>query len=156
MRTSFDFKFPLSVQEIERLIPHRYPFLLLDRVTSFVPMETAAGQKNVSANEGFFQGHFPGNPIMPGVLVLEAMAQLGAVFAKLCLGPEGKDKLIVFSGAEDVRFRRVVVPGDVLQLDMNLVKVKFGHWKVSSRAKVDGEMAAEALLTATELVSRTK
>ena len=142
---------PLQVEDICKIIPHRHPFLLVDRITHFVDREWIQGVKNITANEQFFAGHFPGRPIMPGVLMLEALAQVGAIFAKLSTGGVGPDRLVVFSGTEMIRFRRPVVPGDVLSLKMALVKAKFGHWKMQGTASVDDEVAAEGILMATEM-----
>ena len=146
-----EIKLPLSTTDIQAIIPHRFPFLLVDRVTEFVDGEMIVGQKNVTANEHFFAGHFPGRPVMPGVLVLEAIAQLGALYARLCSGGVGPEKLIVFSGVEEARFRRVVVPGDVLTLTVNPISRKLGHWKTKGRATIGSELVAEAILTATEI-----
>ncbi len=141
----------IEIGEILRRLPHRYPFLLVDRVHAFADREYIEGSKNISANEHFFQGHFPNRPIMPGVLMLEALAQLGAIFAHLSTGGVTNDRLVVFSGAEDVRFRRPVIPGDVLTLRMELVKSKFGHWKMHGTAKVGDEVAVDGILMATEV-----
>jgi len=146
-----EIKCPFGVVEIEKIIPHRNPFLLVDQVTEFVMGSKISGLKNVSANEPFFLGHFPGRPVMPGVMILEALAQLGAIFAMLAGGDPGRNKLIVFSGADKVRFRRLVVPGDVLKLELYDCKSKFGHWKMQAKASVNGEIAAEAQLMATEV-----
>lgn len=143
--------FPLGIPEITEIIPHRYPILLVDRVTEFDDGKWIVGIKNVTANEPFFVGHFPGRPIMPGVLMLEALAQLGALFAKMSTGGVPPERLVVFSGAESVRFRRPVVPGDTLTLRMELLKAKFGHWKMQGLAKVGEEVAVEGVLMATEV-----
>ena len=138
----------LRIQEISALLPHRYPFLLVDRVLSIEPGVGIKSVKNVTINEPFFQGHFPGEPIMPGVLILEAMAQTGIIFAKNT-DPEGLwDKLMVFAGMDGVRFRRQVVPGDQLIMDLKLIKRKSIIWKMEGRASVDGKVAAEAKLIA--------
>jgi len=142
---------PLGTIEIQKIIPHRYPFLFIDKVTEFVDTERIVGIKNVSANEPFFQGHFPGRPIMPGVIILEAMAQLGALFAKMSSQGIGPDKLVVFAGAENVRFRRSVVPGDVLRIEIIGHKRRGPIWKVDAVGTVDGQIAAEANLTAAEV-----
>ncbi|MFN8392248.1 MAG: 3-hydroxyacyl-ACP dehydratase FabZ [Bdellovibrionota bacterium] len=146
-----DISLPLKTEDICKIIPHRYPFLLIDRVTHFVDREWIQGYKNISANENFFAGHFPDRPIMPGVLMLEALAQVGAIFAHLSTGGVAKGGLVVFSGAESVRFRRPVVPGDCLTLKMELLKSKFGHWKMQGTASVGDEMAVEGILMATEV-----
>ena len=127
--------------EIQKIIPHRYPFLLVDRITEVEPGKSAVGIKNVSVNEPFFQGHFPGNPIMPGVLIVEALAQTAAV-AGLML-EENKGKLGVFTGIDSMKFRRQVVPGDTLKLETKFLVYKLGMGKVKAVASVDGEVAAE-------------
>jgi len=138
----------LRIKEISALLPHRYPFLLVDRVLSIEPGVGIKSVKNVTINEPFFQGHFPGEPIMPGVLILEAMAQTGIIFAKNT-DPGGLgDKLMVFAGMDEVRFRRQVVPGDQLIMDLKLIKRKSIIWKMEGRASVDGKIAAEAKLLA--------
>ncbi|HEY8394470.1 MAG TPA: 3-hydroxyacyl-ACP dehydratase FabZ [Thermaerobacter sp.] len=135
----------LEIQEILQILPHRYPFLLVDRILELEPGRRAVGLKCVSANEPFFQGHFPGRPIMPGVLILEAMAQVGAV-AVLAV-PENRGKLALFAGADRVRWRRPVVPGDRLQLEVEIIAVRGPVGKGRARATVDGELAAEAELS---------
>ncbi|HPD00109.1 MAG TPA: 3-hydroxyacyl-ACP dehydratase FabZ [Acetivibrio sp.] len=127
--------------EIQNIIPHRYPFLLIDKVVEVEPGKRAVGIKNVSVNEPFFQGHFPGNPIMPGVLIVEALAQTACV-AGLML-EENKGKLGVFTGIESMKFRRQVVPGDVLKLEAEFLAFKMGMGKAKVRATVEGEVAAE-------------
>ena len=131
----------LDINEIMKRIPHRYPFLLVDRVTNLVPGESAEGYKNVTINEPFFQGHFPGYPVMPGVLILEALAQLGAVAV---LGnEETKGKLALFTGIDKVRFRRQVVPGDQLQMEARVIRMRSSMGKAAVKATVEGELAAE-------------
>jgi 3-hydroxyacyl-[acyl-carrier-protein] dehydratase len=132
----------LSTQEIMAIIPHRYPFLLIDRVLELEPGLRAVAEKLVSANEPQFTGHFPGNPIMPGVLMVEALAQTGAV-AALSL-PENRGKLAVFAGIDDCRFKRLVRPGDILRLEVSLDKFRRGIGKGRARATVDGQLAVEA------------
>jgi 3-hydroxyacyl-[acyl-carrier-protein] dehydratase len=135
----------LTIEEIQQFLPHRYPFLLLDRIIENFPGERAVGLKNVTINEPFFQGHFPGRPIMPGVLIVEAMAQVGGVM--LAQLPNMKGKLSLFAGIDKVRFRRPVVPGDQLILTVELLTIKqrrFG--KVHGRAEVDGQLASEGEL----------
>ncbi len=129
----------LDSVQIQSIIPHRYPFLLVDRVEQMADGK-AAGYKNVSVNEPFFQGHFPGNPIMPGVLIVEALAQLGAVLALSM--DENKGKLAVFTGINNFKFRRQVKPGDVLKLEIELGAFRHGMGKATAKATVDGEMAA--------------
>ncbi len=137
-----------QIGEVAELLPHRYPFLLIDRVTEVVPGKYIRGYKNVTMNEPFFQGHFPGEPIMPGVLILESMAQLGILFAKKTAMEELSGKLLVFAGMDGVRFRRPVVPGDRLDIELHLVKKKRIVWKMSGSAQVDGKEAVQATLMA--------
>ena len=131
----------LTVTEIQAILPHRFPMLLVDRILEFEPMKRAVGIKNVTANEQFFQGHFPGKPIMPGVLLLEAMAQVGGV-AMLC-GDEYQGKIAVFAGIDRAKFRRPVVPGDQLRMVAEIVKIRGTMGKVWAEAFVDGELVAE-------------
>lgn len=133
-----------DAQRILATIPHRYPFLLVDRVDEVEEGARAVGVKNVTANEWFFQGHFPGHSIMPGVLIVEALAQVGAV-ALLSL-PANHGRLVYFAGIDAVRFRRPVVPGDVLRLEVTLTRVRGAIGKATGRATVDGELAAEGEL----------
>lgn len=153
---SEDIKFPLMYQEISELLPHRYPLLLIDRVLGIEDGNRIVGLKNITANEEFFQGHFPGRPIMPGVLMLEALAQLGVIFAKVCVDSVDRDQLYVFAGADEVRFRRPVVPGDVLKLEMTLLARKKAIWKMRGVASVDNEVAIEGILTAAVLPQNRK
>ena len=132
----------LGIREIMDLIPHRYPFLLVDRVTEHVQGKRIKGYKNVTMNEPFFQGHFPGDPIMPGVLQLEAMAQLGAVLMMSTAAAKGK--LMVFAGMDNVRFRRMVLPGDRLDMEAELVRFRAPIGKSKCCAYVNGELAVEA------------
>jgi len=131
----------LTNVEIQNIIPHRYPFLLVDKVLEVEPGKKAVAIKNVTANEPFFQGHFPGNPIMPGVLIVEALAQTACV-AGLML-EENKGKLGVFTGIDSMKFRRQVVPGDTLRLEAEFIAFKMGMGKVRVSATVDGQVAAE-------------
>ncbi len=134
-----------SLEEIQQLLPHRYPFALVDRIIDYVPGERATGIKNVTFNEPHFQGHFPGRPIMPGVLIVEAMAQVGGIVLSQLPGVDGR--LCVFAGIDKVKFRRPVVPGDQLVITTELITVKrlrFG--KMTSRAQVDGQLACEGTL----------
>ena len=164
---SSELALPLRSEEIQAILPHRYPFLFVDSVTAFLSGEFAEGVKNTSNNESFFQGHFPGRPIMPGVLILEALAQLGAIFAKLSSGgssskslPSSRgagtsagDSLVVFSGVDSFRFRRQVIPGDIIELRAEYLRARLGLWKMKGVAKVGGEVVAEGVLMATELSS---
>ena len=137
---------PLDINVIEQLLPHRYPFLLIDRVTEHEPRKRITALKNVSANEPFFVGHFPGHPIMPGVLVLEAMAQAGALLIML-EAEQPREQLIFFTGVEQARFRRPVVPGDQLRLEVSVLAWRTAHGKMSGRAFVEDKLAAEAVLS---------
>lgn len=130
--------------EIQKILPHRYPFLLVDKIVEIEYGKKAIGIKNVTINEPFFQGHFPGNPIMPGVLIVEAMAQVGAV-AILSLD-EYKGKLAVFAGIDGLRFKRQVVPGDTLRMEVEMLAIKRGVGKAKASAYVDGELAASGEL----------
>jgi 3-hydroxyacyl-[acyl-carrier-protein] dehydratase len=136
----------LMIEDIQRLLPHRYPFSLVDRIIKYIPEKLAVGIKNVSVNEPHFQGHFPGRPIMPGVLIVEAMAQVGGIV--LTQMPEFPENgLFMFAGIDKVRFRRPVVPGDQLVMTVELLSIKrrrFG--KMQGRAEVDGQLAAEGEL----------
>ncbi len=134
----------LDINQIMEIIPHRYPFLLVDRIIELEAGKRAVGLKNVSANEPFFQGHFPGNPVMPGVLIIEAMAQTGAV-ALLSI-PENQGKLGLFAGLEGVRFRRPVLPGDQLRLELEITKVRGPIGKGQGKAWVGEDLACEAEL----------
>lgn len=126
--------------EIQKILPHRYPFLLVDKITEFEEGKSITGIKNVTANEPQFTGHFPGNPIMPGVLITEALAQVGAVM--LLSMPENKGKLGVFTGINNFKFRRQVVPGDTLVLHADLLTYRHGMGKAEVKATVDGQLAA--------------
>lgn len=132
---------PLDSLAIRELIPHRYPFLLVDRVIELTPGERAVGLKNVSANEPFFQGHFPEFPVMPGVLIVEAMAQVGAV--ALMSVDENRGKLGLFAGIDNVRFKRQVKPGDILRMEVELGTFRRGVGTGTAKATVDGELACK-------------
>lgn len=138
----------LNVQKIMELLPHRYPFLLVDRIDEMEEGKRIVGTKNVTINEPFFQGHFPGHPIMPGVLIIEAMAQVGGVFALLS-GDGGSDKVTYFVGIDKAKFRRPVVPGDVLRFELELVDCRRGIYTFAGKAFVGEKVAAEAELKAT-------
>ncbi len=135
----------LDVKDIEKILPHRYPFLLVDRVTELVPGERLVGYKNVSINEPFFQGHFPGNPVMPGVLIVEALAQAAAILMR---DGQESDLIPLFMGIDRARFRRRVTPGDQLQLEVEIRQKRRAVCKGHGRATVDGKVAAEAELMA--------
>ena len=134
----------LDIKEIVQLLPHRYPFLLVDRILSGEKEKSMVGLKNVSMNEPFFQGHFPSDPIMPGVLILEGMAQVGGILAFYSIPEMVGEKLIYFAGIDKVRFRRPVVPGDQLIFEMKVIKHKGKIWKMAGTAKVDNVVVAEA------------
>lgn len=138
----------ISIRKIMDMLPHRYPFLLVDRVEEFVPGSHILAYKNVTINEPFFQGHFPGLPLMPGVLVLEALAQTGGVYVMHSPDLDITDKVFVFSGMDKVRFRRPVVPGDKLSLFVDDIRHKMNMWRMHGTAKVNGEVAAEGTFTA--------
>lgn len=139
-----------DIQLIQRIIPHRYPFLLVDKVHDIDGTSSATGIKNVTMNEPHFQGHFPGTPIMPGVTIIEAMAQTSAVMVGATMGLMDKNMLIYFMGIDNCKFRRKVVPGDVLTMKVTTTRGKPGGkvWKFKGVATVDGELAAEAEFTA--------
>ena len=134
----------IDIQEILKLLPHRYPFVMVDRILEVDLGKSAVGLKNVTINEPFFQGHFPTEPVMPGVLILEGMAQVGGVLAYLTDYDKFSDELLYFAGLDGVRFRRKVVPGDQLVLEAQAVRVKSRTGHVVCRAQVSGEQAAEA------------
>lgn len=134
----------MNIMEIQEIIPHRYPFLLLDRVEELIPGEKAVAYKNVTFNEYFFQGHFPKEPVMPGVLIVEALAQAGAV--AILSKEENKGKTAYFAGINKVRFKRKVVPGDVLKLELQITKIKGPIGLGYAIATVDGEKACEGEL----------
>ena len=138
----------IDIQAILKLLPHRYPFVLVDRIIELKLGEFAVGLKNVTINEPFFQGHFPTEPVMPGVLILEGMAQVGGVLAYLTDHDKFSDELLYFAGLDGVRFRRKVIPGDQLIIKTQVVKRKGKIFKLSSQAFVDEQLAAEANLLA--------
>jgi len=139
-----------DIDLIQRIIPHRYPFLLVDKVRDIVPFQSAVGIKNVTMNEPHFQGHFPGVPIMPGVTIIEAMAQASAVMVGVSADLADKDFLVYFMAIDKCKFRRKVGPGDVLELHVSVMRGKPGGkvWKFLGRAEVEGELACEAEFTA--------
>ena len=142
--TQEDKKLSFDAIEIIKLIPHRFPFLLVDRITQCVPGEYSKGYKNVSWNDQFFQGHFPNNPVMPGVLQIEAMAQCSAPIL-LCL-PEYKGKLALFAGMDSVKFKNVVRPGDRFDMEIHLTKLKGPFGVSEAKGYVDGKLCVEAVM----------
>jgi beta-hydroxyacyl-ACP dehydratase FabZ len=141
----------LDVKEILNYIPHRYPFLLVDRIVEIHGDEKIVGIKNVSFNENFFQGHFPDRPVMPGVLICEAMAQVGAIFAHNARGGRDDNKVFVLTGLDNVKFKRPVEPGDQLRMELTILKRRGSFWKMQGVATVDGKMVAQAEISAMEI-----
>jgi 3-hydroxyacyl-[acyl-carrier-protein] dehydratase len=141
--------------EIQSLLPHRYPFLLVDRVKEFEPQKRIIAYKNVTINEPFFQGHFPGRPVMPGVLIIEAMAQAGGVLVFKSGGPVGKT-VMYLAGIDEAKFRRPVVPGDQLRFEIEVLKKRPPFWKMQGKAYVDNEVACEAVVTAMVMEEKTE
>ncbi|MGA8041620.1 MAG: 3-hydroxyacyl-ACP dehydratase FabZ [Terracidiphilus sp.] len=135
-----------DIQEILEFLPHRYPFLLIDRIVEFEPAKRTVAIKNVTINEPYFQGHFPGHPIMPGVLVVEAMAQAGAVLMLHGM-PDRQTKLAVFTGIDNAKFRRQVVPGDQLRIEVDVLSFRTRAGRMAGKAFIDGKVACEATLT---------
>jgi beta-hydroxyacyl-ACP dehydratase FabZ len=134
----------LGPREIEGILPHRYPFLLVDRILELEVGKRVVGIKNVTANEPFFPGHFPGHPIMPGVLIVEAMAQTGGVLLMQTLSTQGQRKLVYFTGIDRARFRKPVVPGDQLRFEIQLLQLRRQLCRMKGTATVEGKLAAEA------------
>ena len=137
-----------DIKMIQRIIPHRYPFLLVDRVVDIDGMASATGIKNVTMNEPYFQGHFPGNPVMPGVMIVEAMAQTAAVLVVETLGPNALGKLVYFMTIDNARFRKPVVPGDQVKLFVSVQRNRGNVWKFKGVAKVGELTVAEAIYSA--------
>ena len=141
----------LDVKDIFKSIPHRYPFLLVDKIIEIQGHEKIVGIKNVSINESFFQGHFPNRPVMPGVLICEAMAQVGAIFAHNVRGEMAGEKVFVLTGLDHVKFKRPVEPGDQLRLELTCLKRRGSFWKMQGVALVDGRLVAQAEISAMEI-----
>jgi len=140
----------LDIQHILRKLPHRYPFVLVDRVLEIEPHQRIKALKNVTINEPFFQGHFPARPVMPGVLMLEALAQAAALLSFESMGTEpGDDTVVYFAGIDEARFKRPVGPGDQLILEATIERQKAGIYRYRARASVDGQLAVEAVLMCT-------
>ena len=138
----------IDIQRIMELIPHRHPFLMIDKVIDVVANVEATGIKNVSINEHYFQGHFPSRPVMPGVLIIEAMAQTAAVLVVHTLGPQAEGKLVYFMSVDNARFRRPVFPGDCLHVQVVKQRNRGNVWKFEGKARVDGQLMAEAVFAA--------
>jgi len=138
----------IDIQRIMQMIPHRYPFLMVDKVIDVVPHEGATGVKNVTASEPHFQGHFPERPIMPAVLIIESMAQTAAVVVVETLGPNAEGKLVYFMSVDSARFRRPVVPGDTLMVHVKKERSRGNVWRFNGEAKVNGQLMAEATFSA--------
>ncbi|MAM67197.1 MAG: 3-hydroxyacyl-[acyl-carrier-protein] dehydratase FabZ [Rhodospirillaceae bacterium] len=138
----------IDINRIMEMIPHRYPFLMIDRIINLVPDQKATGVKNVSINENYFSGHFPERPVMPGVLIIEAMAQTAGVFVVHTLGREAEGKLVYFMSVDGARFRKPVEPGDQLMVEVTKLQSRGNVWKFSGRATVDGNLVAEATYAA--------
>lgn len=140
----------MDIKEIQRVLPHRYPFLLVDRIVEIELGKRIVGIKNVTINEPFFQGHFPGYPVMPGVLIIEAMAQVGGVLA--FKSTEGKmdisNKIVLFTGIDKARFRKPVLPGDQIRFELEVIQAREPFWKLNGIALVDGKKVCEAELMA--------
>jgi len=139
---------PIDINRIMQMIPHRYPILLVDRVLELEPGESAVSLKNVTMNEPHFNGHFPGFPVMPGVLIIEAMAQTAAIVVVEALGAESEGKVVFFMTIDDARFRKPVVPGDSMHIHVNKVRARGPVWKFSGKAMVGDTVCAEATFSA--------
>jgi len=137
----------MDIQQIQEMLPHRYPFLLVDRILEIEPGRRVVGVKNVTINEAFFQGHFPGQPIMPGVLIIEAMAQVGGVLLMRTLNASPEKKLLYFTGIERAKFRRPVLPGDQIRFEVELLHLRSRNGKMQAHAYVEGRLVAEAELS---------
>ncbi len=138
----------IEIDRIKQMIPHRYPMLMIDRIIDVVPSVRATGIKNVTINEPFFQGHFPSAPVMPGVLIIEAMAQTAAVLVVDSLGPDKEGKLVYFMSIDSARFRKPVVPGNTIHIHVEKQRNRGNVWKFKGEAKVDGVLVAEATYAA--------
>lgn len=134
----------IDVRRIMKMIPHRYPMLLVDRLIDYKPGESAVGLKNVTINESFFQGHFPDVPVMPGVLIIEAMAQTAGILVVHTLGAEGEGKLVYFMTIDAAKFRKPIVPGDTIHIYVQVIKSRGSVWKFKGEARVGGVLCAEA------------
>ncbi len=137
-----------DIERIKKMIPHRYPILMIDRVCDVVRDKSATGIKNVTVNEPYFQGHFPERPIMPGVLIIEAMAQTSAVLVVASLGEDAEGRLVYFMSVDNARFRKPIIPGDTVYLHIEKLRNRGNVWKFKAQAKVDGVLMAEAAFAA--------
>jgi len=138
----------IDIGRVMQMIPHRYPMLMIDRVVDVVPDESAVGIKNISINEQYFQGHFPQRPVMPGVLIIESMAQTAAVLVVETLGAAAEGKLVYFMTVDDARFRRPMTPGDTARIHVTKIRNRGNVWKFGGEARVDGQLCAEATFSA--------
>ena len=138
----------IEIEQIIGMIPHRYPFLMIDRVTEIIPNKYAIGIKNVTINEPYFEGHFPNNPIMPGVLIIEAMAQTAAVFVIHGLKESNENRLVYFMSIESARFRKPVIPGDTLKINVQKKQSRGNVWKFEGKVYVEENLVAESLFSA--------
>lgn len=138
----------LDIERVQQLIPHRYPFLMIDRVVDLVPDVSATGIKNVTINEPYFRGHFPNRPVMPGVMIIESMAQTAAVLVVSTLGLESEGRLVYFMSVDNARFRKPVVPGDTLHVHVYKRRQRGNVWKFDAQAKVEGRVVADATFAA--------
>ncbi len=138
----------LDIERVQQLIPHRYPFLMIDRVVDLVPDVSATGIKNVTINEPYFRGHFPTRPVMPGVMIIESMAQTAAVLVVSTLGSESEGRLVYFMSVDNARFRKPVVPGDTLHVHVYKRRQRGNVWKFDAQAKVEGRVVADATFAA--------
>ena len=140
-----------EIKDILKYLPHRYPFLLVDKILEIHGEEKIVGIKNVSFNENFFQGHFPNRPVMPGVLICEAMAQVGAIFVHNARGGMEDNKVFMLTGLDNVKFKRPVEPGDQLRMELTCLKRRGSFWKMHGSASVDGKLVAQAEISAMEV-----
>ncbi|HZH27058.1 MAG TPA: 3-hydroxyacyl-ACP dehydratase FabZ [Azospirillaceae bacterium] len=138
----------IDITRVMEMIPHRYPMLMIDRVVDVVPDHSAVGIKNVSINEQYFQGHFPSRPVMPGVLIIESMAQTAAVLVVHTLGSAAEGKLVYFMTVDDARFRRPLTPGDTAHIHVEKIRHRANVWKFRGEARVNGQLCAEATFSA--------
>ncbi len=139
----------MDINQIIKILPHRFPFLLVDRVVEHDPGKRIVAIKNVTINEPYFPGHFPGHPVMPGVLIIEAMAQVGGILAYLASDDEVRKKVCYFGSIDDAKFRKPVVPGDQLRIEIDVIACKRGIWVIAGKAFVDDKLVTEAKLKAT-------